>query len=1391
MFFNESERIKLMAAYQALPQGERQIYRLLSVIFIPVSVANLVSLLNASDIPCAEAKKQQEIRDRVRSMLERWEKLHLVEKREGYNNRNIEMWSCVPLMTELPTREALTNGEYERFDAAVEKVLNLSLKQFENEFDSAELFLRTARIILYRGDTERYTRLASATIYRSSSRYDLEGNFDLMVEVMGNPVDEKWICALPPSMGWVAFKNLLPKSMDDPTTFLALRAMLEKYHAQHPEELKLIFTWAEYAMLEGRTDEAIRALTEKESSHRYSFEALEALRQGDKEKALALYEEGLKLLRKLTKKRKIGYASWTGIFYPMLLLNSVGAEKKIESYVDGVNPSIRERLLSPHMFVRLFLAASNKTGIFFKEATAFQNRPEFCVDAFYYLLFAYWLDKEKTRDLWTLAKNTLSQLESLNLSFLTSELAAIICDLWPNVASKVAHLPIPPHPLKDLLVQQADWERALQSLSSIGATTSTTKGNKRFVWELSWKSKGGDIQYLNVTPMEQSLQKSGWSKGKNIALKRLYKKADTIPSMTDQDHRATSTIREEYEYYGQEYRLDGPQVLETLAGHPYLFRADTGERVDVVTDEPQLMALTSGKNYKLQLNPLPLFDFAPQFIVKEDGPVNLRVIRLEERHLRMASILDEKGLTIPSVGRDTLTKLLGTLASAVTIHSDIEGVETSSERVQADARLYVQMEPSDDGLNVQMLMRPLGEEGIPCRPGIGGTNLFGLLNGRRVQTQRDLENEKKRLAAILQTCPALLEGEQLSEEKWYLKTPESSLEFLLQLQELGDEVVAEWPQGLPIRVRSQVSLSSMKISVRNTQDWFALSGEMQVDDDLVLSMKELLDLLKTAHGRFLSLDSGQFIALTKEFRRKLEDLASLGDQRGEELRVSTLTAGLLSSFADDVGSFEGTPEWETQLKRINEATHLEAPLPSTFKGELREYQREGFRWLARLAHWNAGACLADDMGLGKTIQALALLLNRGNGGPALVIAPTSVCSNWMEEAARFAPTLNIRELRYGKREEMLTDLGEQDVIVTTYGLLQNEIERIENVHWHTIILDEAQAIKNMGTKRSAAAMKLRGDFRMVTTGTPIENRLSELWNLFRFLNPHFLGSLDSFNRRFATPIERDGDKNAKIRLKRMIAPFILRRNKEQVLEELPSKTETILRVELKKEEQAFYEALRRDSIQELSGSEAEDQRFQIFAQLMRLRRACCNASLVMPEKNFPSAKLEAFGEIMEDLRENNHKALVFSQFVDHLAIISKYLDQKKIPYQYLDGSTPPQERAKRIKAFQAGEGDCFLISLKAGGTGLNLTAADYVIHMDPWWNPAVEEQASDRAHRIGQERPVTVYRIVAQGTIEEKIVNLHTWKRDLAESLLDENEAPLRLTADEMLKLIREEREEK
>jgi SNF2 family DNA or RNA helicase len=304
------------------------------------------------------------------------------------------------------------------------------------------------------------------------------------------------------------------------------------------------------------------------------------------------------------------------------------------------------------------------------------------------------------------------------------------------------------------------------------------------------------------------------------------------------------------------------------------------------------------------------------------------------------------------------------------------------------------------------------------------------------------------------------------------------------------------------------------------------------------------------------------------------------------------------------------------------------------------------------------------------------------------------------------------------------------------------------------------------------------------TGTPIENHLGELWNLFQFINPGLLQTRKKFNAQFVSPMDQKDNRKKHLALKKLIKPFILRRLKSQVIDELPAKTEIILEVVQSEEEMALYEAMRRQALEKIHNDQKGQQSIQILAEIMRLRRACCHPRLVLPESQIESSKLTLVGNVLKELLENNHKALIFSQFVGYLTIVRAYLDQQKISYQYLDGKTPVSKRQKSIDAFQAGDGSVFLISLKAGGTGLNLTAADYVLHLDPWWNPAVEDQATDRAHRIGQQRPVTVYKFVTQHTIEQKILQLHHNKRNLAQDLLSGTDMTGKMSNEELLRLI-------
>jgi len=575
----------------------------------------------------------------------------------------------------------------------------------------------------------------------------------------------------------------------------------------------------------------------------------------------------------------------------------------------------------------------------------------------------------------------------------------------------------------------------------------------------------------------------------------------------------------------------------------------------------------------------------------------------------------------------------------------------------------------------------------------------------------------------------------------------------------------------------------MAFNISSQREWFALDGELALDEDNVMSLQRVLQLVRQSDGRFLKLGESEFFALSASLHKKLQSLADFADDDG---RFHPLASGAVAELTADMLG-ESSQEWNLQQEKLREAQELELKLPSTLGAQLRDYQVAGYDWMMRLAHWGGGACLADDMGLGKTIQILAVLLARAEDGPALVLAPTSVCTNWLNEAARFAPTLRMHRFGEGDRSSMISELGPRDVVVSSYGLMQSESQLLTPVEWNTLVADEAQALKNPRALRSKAAAALSARFRIIATGTPIENHLGELWSLFQVINPGLLGSQKKFEQQFISPIEH-GDPYAKQRLRALAAPFILRRHKSQVLTELPSRTEINRVVEASDEEKVFYEALRRQALDDLALPEEAtgNQRFKILAEITRLRRACCHPRLVSPAVDIEGSKLKELLGIVDELVDNGHKALIFSQFVDHLKLIRAALDKQGVNYQYLDGSTSVKKRQEAVDDFQAGKGDVFLISLKAGGSGLNLTAADYVIHMDPWWNPAVEDQASDRAHRMGQLRPVTIYRLIMAGTIEEKILSLHQQKRELADSLLEGREVAASVDIEDMLELLQD-----
>jgi len=463
--------------------------------------------------------------------------------------------------------------------------------------------------------------------------------------------------------------------------------------------------------------------------------------------------------------------------------------------------------------------------------------------------------------------------------------------------------------------------------------------------------------------------------------------------------------------------------------------------------------------------------------------------------------------------------------------------------------------------------------------------------------------------------------------------------------------------------------------------------------------------------------------------------------------------------------------------------------PATLKAELRDYQKEGLNWLQFLRKYDLGGILADDMGLGKTVQTLAHLLeekrNKRNDLPSLVVAPTSLMVNWSREAARFAPSLSVLVLQGTERKNKFHLINDFDVILTTYPLLSRDTDILMQHQWHLVILDEAQHIKNPKSKAALTARQLKTRHRLCLTGTPMENHLGELWSQFHFLMPGLLGNEKRFRRLFRTPIEKFQDADRSKQLRSRIAPFMLRRHKSEVATELPPKTEILSQVELDGAQRDLYETIRvsmHERVKQAIHSNGIGRsQIVILDALLKLRQVCCHPQLLKlssAKKVKHSAKLNQLMEMLPEMVEEGRRILLFSQFTSMLAIIESEITRHKIPFVKLTGQT--RDRATPIDEFQAGKVPVFLISLKAGGSGLNLTAADTVIHYDPWWNPAAENQATDRAHRIGQDKPVFVYKMITAGTVEEKIVEMQVKKQALADSLFSEGSKGSAISSDDL-----------
>lgn len=679
-----------------------------------------------------------------------------------------------------------------------------------------------------------------------------------------------------------------------------------------------------------------------------------------------------------------------------------------------------------------------------------------------------------------------------------------------------------------------------------------------------------------------------------------------------------------------------------------------------------------------------------------------------------------------------------------------------------------------------------------------------LLDGRLIRVERDERTEREAETTLLQLGLEAQKGVMGAADHFILPAsfPNTEEQAWIDFQATGLPTLRA--QGWRIRYEGfhyrlvEAKAWRCDITPLQRRDWFAFTLDLEVEGQPVALLPILLKLLAELPpdpGNIRDLIGEYFLVPTQDGRGQACVLRLAGDRvahilellleicegskpaRSGEIHLNRAHLARLAALeqSPDAPLRWNDDETRELAQRLGALEQIPpAPSPASLAAELRPYQQQGVDWLQFLREFRLGGILADDMGLGKTLQTLAHLLLEKEAGrsdrPSLVVVPTSLVFNWRREAERFAPALKVLLLRGPRRKDDFERLHRYDLVITTYPLLARDGEALMAQPFHLLILDEAQTIKNPNARGSRLVRRLRARHRLCLTGTPLENHLGELWSLFDFLMPGLLGDSRQFRRNFRNPIEVHGDEAAAARLSRRIRPFLLRRTKQQVARELPEKTEIVHSVTLAGEQRELYETVRLSMHhrvrEEIRRQGLGRSRILVLDALLKLRQVCCDPRLVKSEKARQvrqSAKLDHLLALLREMIEEGRRILLFSQFTAMLELIEEELEQAAIPYVKLTGKT--RDREEPVKAFQERRAPLFLISLKAGGVGLNLTAADTVIHYDPWWNPAVERQATDRSHRIGQQQAVFVYKLICEGTLEEKILAMQQRKQQLADGL--------------------------
>ncbi|HRY15692.1 MAG TPA: DEAD/DEAH box helicase, partial [Candidatus Competibacteraceae bacterium] len=955
---NETLRQSLIAAYEDCSPVEQAVLQLLSIIYDGVGKTALADYIR--DCGMAIFKTKRFLPAGLTQAITRLTARELVIRKGDYNQLY-----CHFLLLEEVTRRAIREGHFESMANAVQK--RRGTAQWDRFYLTGyNQLLSELRIAFHRGNLPRVQAILDACESQYShkvaehSPWLLIFNNPLYPEELWMFPDERVSQALT-TLFTAAARNFRPA---DQTIALAERLLAANRCADVTR-----YYLAEQALLRNDPAKARGYLAAGDSDYDQALRGWLAFLDGADEEAIQHYENALKLLRKRTGKRKIYFNHLAGMFFILALLarnTPAHLRQALETTAPLFDKGAVYPYLTAYQVLREVVEVQQGQRQRLQPLDASVNIPP--ADGFFQVMALFWMHASAAKPLRKPIATLLDTARQSHYDWFVGELTGLLHILDGN-NDETGHRQ---RPLTRLFALREPWEHALSALlelSQRGQEPPAAPTQLRLVWWIDWHQSG----ICAISPREQKRDARGqWTQGRAVALKRLVQQARNLDYLTQQDREVCACIQPFSDgYYGSvSYEIDMDRALPLLVGHPLVFWADSpAVRVELVRGEPELLVTPKGSQWRLELSPRA--EAGEALRVVKETPTRLKVVTFNQAHQSVMTIIG-KGLLVPARAKDRVLETVAALSGIVTVQSSLDsGVENLPE-VAASPALHVHLLPFGEGLKIALLVRPFGA-GPYYAPGAGGERVIAEVDGQRVQARRDLQEERRQAAEVVKACPTLaLQG--ADEGEWRLEDAESCLEALLELQALGDQVTLAWPEGEAFKVSRPASSSQLRLNVKRRQDWFDLSGELRLPDNQVLNMRQLLELLDHSPGRFVPLGQGQFLALTQEFRKRLDEVRGFAELTAQGARFHPLAALLLEPLLDEAGSVRADAAWKVQIQRLREVEALQSTVPFTLQGELRDYQVDGFQWLARLAHWGVGACLADDMGLGKTVQALAAIL---------------------------------------------------------------------------------------------------------------------------------------------------------------------------------------------------------------------------------------------------------------------------------------------------------------------------------------------------------------------------------------------------------------------------------